>query len=210
MEACSVLLAALVLSSWCPRTRPFDERPDVGHDEDVRPNPLSETDAETLDFPGENWNGPNQDNYEDADWHPPSHPQESHSDLRPDAPLVTRRGGTAPTDATNQTAPAVPAARCGEFSSQLTAGGQCRLIATLPPVGKTQTRCPDMFRCTDDVSFWLHENRNRKQQLGELRETMSELKEELRSHRHRVKALETQVDGSTGQRDKSSLFGGRG
>lgn len=51
-----------------------------------------------------------------------------------------------------------------------------------------------MFRCTDDVSYWLHENENRKEQLEELKETMSGLQEELRNHRHRVKALEMQVD----------------
>ncbi|KAK2920639.1 hypothetical protein Q8A73_000124 [Channa argus] len=53
-----------------------------------------------------------------------------------------------------------------------------------------------MFRCTDDVSYWLHENQNRKEQLEELRETMSELQEELRNHRHRVKALETEGEES--------------
>ncbi|XP_037330705.2 microfibril-associated glycoprotein 4-like [Pungitius pungitius] len=85
-------------------------------------------------------------------------------------------------------------AQCGQYSSQLSSGGQCRLAATLPPVaaGALRRRCPDMFRCTDDISFWLHENQNRKEQLEELRETTSELTEELRSHRHRVKSLEVQ------------------
>ncbi|XP_034016256.1 angiopoietin-4-like [Thalassophryne amazonica] len=88
--------------------------------------------------------------------------------------------------------------QCGEYNSELMANGQCRLMATLPPVGTTQKHCPDMFRCTDDVSYWLHENQNRKEQLEELREMMSELQEELRSHRHHVKALEMQNEESVG------------
>ena len=67
----------------------------------------------------------------------------------------------------------------------------CRLVATLPQLD--EQRCPDMFRCTDEVSFWLHENQERKQQVTALQETVSKLQEELRSHRHRIKALEHQV-----------------
>uniref|UniRef100_A0A3B4Y644 Angiopoietin-related protein 7-like n=1 Tax=Seriola lalandi dorsalis TaxID=1841481 RepID=A0A3B4Y644_SERLL len=101
------------------------------------------------------------------------------------------RGGNTGVDASNnqtsnQTVGA-SSAQCGEYSSQLMSNGQCRLMATLPPVGTSQKRCPDMFRCTDDISYWLHENQNRKEQLEELRETMSELQEELRNHQHRVK-----------------------
>ncbi|XP_034561277.1 fibrinogen C domain-containing protein 1-like, partial [Notolabrus celidotus] len=90
------------------------------------------------------------------------------------------------------------AEHCGEYSSQLTSNGQCRLMATLPPVpaGTSQKRCPDMFRCTDDIAYWLHENNNRKEKLDELRETMSELQEELRNHRHRVRTLEMQGEGN--------------
>lgn len=67
----------------------------------------------------------------------------------------------------------------------------CRLVATLPQ--SDEQRCPDMFRCTDEVSYWLHQNEERKQQLGALRETISELQEELRNHRHHIKVLELQV-----------------
>lgn len=67
----------------------------------------------------------------------------------------------------------------------------CRLVATLPQVN--EQKCPDMFRCTDEVSYWLHENEERKQQITVLKETISELQEELRNHRHRIKVLELQV-----------------
>ena len=67
----------------------------------------------------------------------------------------------------------------------------CRLVATLPQ--QDEQRCPDMFRCTDEVSYWLHQNEERKQQIGALKETTSELQEELRNHRHRIKVLELQV-----------------
>ncbi|CAG5887955.1 unnamed protein product [Menidia menidia] len=149
------------------------------------------------------WNIPdmNNGNYEDADWHPSTSILKTHSDLTPDAPLVmsSHNGGAADADyqTWNQTH-ANSSTQCGQYSSQLTEGGQCRLMATLPPVGGTEKRCPDMFRCTDDISFWLHENQNRKEQLEELRETVSGLQEEQRSHRHRVRAMEMQdEDGVT-------------
>lgn len=69
--------------------------------------------------------------------------------------------------------------------------GMCRLVATLPQLD--EQKCPDMFRCTDEVSYWLHENEERKEQIAALKETISELQEELRNHRHRIKALELQV-----------------
>uniref|UniRef100_A0A3B5L5N5 Si:ch211-203k16.3 n=1 Tax=Xiphophorus couchianus TaxID=32473 RepID=A0A3B5L5N5_9TELE len=68
--------------------------------------------------------------------------------------------------------------------------GTCRLVATLPQLD--ERRCPDMFRCSDEVSYWLHENEERKQQIVALKETISELQEELRNHRHRIKVLELQ------------------
>lgn len=74
---------------------------------------------------------------------------------------------------------------------QLMENGMCRLVATLPQLD--EQRCPDMFRCTDEVSYWLHENEERKQQIVALKETISELQEELRNHRHRIKVLELQV-----------------
>lgn len=83
--------------------------------------------------------------------------------------------------------------QCGEYSNQVLPNGRCRIVATLPQ-GDEQ-RCPDMFRCTDEVSYWLHENEERKQQILELRELISELQEELRNHRHRIKVLELQVRG---------------
>lgn len=208
----SVLLTFVLLSGWCYQNVSSDEHPDVGHDEDVHPNTFTETNGDILDMDIQtnrdvpetnietNWDVPdiNKDNYEDADWHPPSSLLETHSDLFPDAPPVIRSGNTGVGDNTNQTFNRTigsSAAQCGEYSSHLTSNGQCRLTATLPPVpvGTSQKRCPDMFRCTDDVSNWLHENQNRQEQLEELRETMSELQEELRNHQHRVKALEMQV-----------------
>ncbi|XP_061098640.1 angiopoietin-related protein 7-like [Conger conger] len=90
----------------------------------------------------------------------------------------------------------VGSANCGEYSNQATADGQCHLEATLPQLG--EHRCPDMFRCTEEVSYWLHENEERKQQILALKETISELQEELRNHRHRVKVLELQNEEKNG------------
>lgn len=87
--------------------------------------------------------------------------------------------------------------QCGEYSNQVLPNGRCKIVATLPQ-GDEQ-RCPDMFRCTDEVSYWLHENEERKQQILELRELISELQEELRNHRHRIKVLELQVKGCISQ-----------
>ncbi|XP_014061174.1 angiopoietin-related protein 7 [Salmo salar] len=91
--------------------------------------------------------------------------------------------------------------QCGDYSNQVMEDGMCRLVATLPQT--EDQRCPDMFRCTDEVSYWLHENEERKQQILSLRETISELQEELRNHRHRVKVLELQSEEKT--RINSSL-----
>nr|XP_061806124.1 angiopoietin-related protein 7-like [Nerophis lumbriciformis] len=82
--------------------------------------------------------------------------------------------------------------QCGEYTSQVMEDGMCRLVATLPQLD--EQRCPDMFRCTDEVSYWLHENEERKQQVAALKETISELQEELRNHRHRIKVFEMQRD----------------
>lgn len=67
----------------------------------------------------------------------------------------------------------------------------CRLVATLPQLD--EQKCPDMFRCTDEVSYWLHENEERKQQIVVLKETIAELQNELRNQRHRLRVLELQV-----------------
>ncbi|XP_010123223.1 PREDICTED: angiopoietin-related protein 7-like [Chlamydotis macqueenii] len=87
--------------------------------------------------------------------------------------------------------------QCGEYSNQVLPNGRCKIVATLPQ-GDEQ-RCPDMFRCTDEVSYWLHENEERKQQVLELRELISELQEELRNHRHRIKVLELQNEEVAGR-----------
>ncbi|XP_060916153.1 angiopoietin-related protein 7-like [Labrus mixtus] len=179
-----------------------DTHSDVQHNADVPSHTLTDThsDASDMNFQtgrdvqDTNWDLPDihKDNYEDADWHPTSTLRETHHELHPDAPPVMRSINVGVGESTNQSL----TERCGEYSSQLTSSGQCQLTATLPPVtgGPSQKRCPDMFRCTDDISYWLHENQNRKEQLDELRETMSELQEELRNHRHRVKALELQSE----------------
>ncbi len=122
-----------------------------------------------------------------------------HMEGRPLAPLLltvlflaTRASDDDHSLQTHQ----VSTAQCGEYSNQVLEDGMCRLMATLPQLD--DQRCPDMFRCTDEVSYWLHENEERKQQILALRETVSELQEELRSHRHRVKVLELQVCGFCG------------
>ncbi|XP_040928895.1 fibroleukin-like [Betta splendens] len=192
MGRATFLVWVLLTARFLPACADFvasDEHGDVGHDDDVHPNILTETSADGFDVnvhtsmdtrPETRWDGPdslrNQDDYEDADWHPPPSP------LQP----LPRRPGS---DAANQTG---PSAQCGEHSFQLTAGSRCRLEATLPPAGTSPQRCPDVFRCADDVSFWHHETRARKEQLEQLKETTSELQEELRSHRHRVQGLELQ------------------
>lgn len=90
--------------------------------------------------------------------------------------------------------------QCGEYSNQVMKDGTCKLVATLPQLD--EQRCPDAFRCTDEVSYWLHENEQRKQQILALHETISELQEELRNHRHRVKVLELQVGTSPSHEQK--------
>ncbi|XP_044146876.1 fibrinogen-like protein 1 [Bufo gargarizans] len=81
---------------------------------------------------------------------------------------------------------------CGEYSRQVLANGKCKITATLPL--QDGHRCPDIFRCTDEVSYWLHQNDNRKQDILEMRELIAELQEELRNHRHRLRILEHQPE----------------
>ncbi|KAK2890179.1 hypothetical protein Q8A73_018479 [Channa argus] len=88
--------------------------------------------------------------------------------------------------------------QCGEYTNQLMEDGMCRLVATLPQLD--EQRCPDMFRCTDEVSYWLQENEERKEQVVALKETISGLQEELRNHRHHIKALELQAENPYRQR----------
>ncbi|CAG09163.1 unnamed protein product [Tetraodon nigroviridis] len=120
-------------------------------------------------------------------------------------PLTTQAGWTgcsalfilivllpeATSDALNATAPVHGGgSQCGEYTNQVMDNGMCRLVATLPQLD--EQKCPDMFRCTEEVSYWLHENEESKQQISALKETISELQEELRNHRHRIKVLELQ------------------
>ncbi|XP_029705013.1 microfibril-associated glycoprotein 4 isoform X1 [Takifugu rubripes] len=97
----------------------------------------------------------------------------------------------AASDAPNATSLAYGGgSQCGEYTNQVMDNGMCRLVATLPQLD--EQKCPDMFRCTEEVSYWLHENEESKQQIAALKETISELQEELRNHRHRIKVLELQ------------------
>lgn len=203
-----VLLTFHVLMDSClwPVTVASDEISDVGR-EDVDHNILTETNREVLDMDIKrgsdvpdtnfetNWNT-NKDNYEDADWHPPSSILETHSDLLPDSPQIHDDNTGADNNNQNYNwSPGRSSIQCGEYSCQLMSNGKCRITAMLPsvPVGTSQRFCPDMLRCTDDISHWLHENQNRKEELEELRKTMLELQEELRNHQHQVKTLEMQV-----------------
>lgn len=108
--------------------------------------------------------------------------------------LMVLFGARASNDDRSEHTHRVSTSQCGEYSNQVMKDGTCKLVATLPQLD--DQRCPDMFRCTDEVSYWLHENDERKQQILALRETISELQEELRNHRHRVKVLELQVSTS--------------
>ncbi|XP_056418973.1 fibrinogen-like protein 1 [Hyla sarda] len=81
---------------------------------------------------------------------------------------------------------------CGEYSNQVLANGKCKIIATLPQ--QDGHRCPDIFRCTHEVSYWRHENEKRKQDILEMKELIAELQEELRNHRHRLRILEHQPE----------------
>nr|XP_061786830.1 angiopoietin-4-like [Nerophis lumbriciformis] len=153
-----------------PPARTGSDWSDVGHDEDIHPNTLREADVDGADL--------HQDNYEDADVYPPRILEETPTDPHHETLLDTHRRQTGEPGV-------IAVSQCGERTSD----GHCRLRAT---VGEVQKRCPDMFRCSDEVSSWLHENQNHKEQLEEMRETMSELQEELRNHRHRVQVLEMQ------------------
>ncbi|CAN9503615.1 unnamed protein product [Ophioblennius macclurei] len=197
-----IILGFVLLTDFSPR--PFkvllmasDEHLDIGHDQSVHPNMLLEGNADVsdtdVDANGNDHLDMTKDNYEDADWHPPNSLMETHMDLTPDSPVLTHSQNSGGEDATNRDSNRTAdgsSPPCGEYDSHVTFNGQCRLVATLPPVGTSPNRCPDMFRCSDDVSHWFQENQNRKEQLEELRETMSELQEELRNHQYRVKALE--------------------
>ncbi|XP_067844527.1 fibrinogen-like protein 1 [Heptranchias perlo] len=94
--------------------------------------------------------------------------------------------------------------QCGQYSNQALPNRRCRLIATLPQLEGQQ--CPDMFRCSEQVSYWLQENEDRKWQVVGVKEMMSQLQEELRNHQHRIKVLELQL-GEQGQ--KVSALEGR-
>lgn len=118
--------------------------------------------------------------------------------------LMVVLGGLASEDERSVHTHRVSTSQCGEYSNQVMKDGTCKLVATLPQLD--DQRCPDMFRCTDEVSYWLHENEERKQQILALHETISELQEELRNHRHRVKVLELQVSTVEKQINKKARF----
>ncbi|XP_029985759.1 angiopoietin-4-like [Sphaeramia orbicularis] len=191
---CVFLAVVLLISVSAP-----NERPDFGHNDDVHPNVFMDVPDvhSNMDVPDTNtetnWDVQdiNKDNYEDADWHPPpSFPDTS--DLPPDDPPPIRSSADQTRNNDSSTS------LCGEYGGQVTSDGRCRLVAALPPTGMPQKRCPDIFRCTDDISYWLRENQEGRDQLEELKETMSDLQEELRMHQHRIQALETQSeDGVT-------------
>lgn len=206
-----LFLFFVFLAGWCIKTvqgaSVTADKRDAGHQENINANTVKTTKGDVVELKGRknrdvadtdqetNWNVPflSKDDYGDADWHPSTSIQEIHPHLTPEAPIIGRdNDGDNLSQNWNQTTDN-SSTQCGEYSSQLMPSGHCRLTATLPAVGTGQKPCPDMFRCTDDISFWLHENQNRKEQLKELRETMSELQEELRNHRHRLKVLEMQV-----------------
>ncbi|XP_029299588.1 microfibril-associated glycoprotein 4-like [Cottoperca gobio] len=143
MKWASILLTiVLLLTGECEAS---DERSDVGHDEDVHPNTLTETNGDVLDMIIQTsrdvldtnvetiWDI-NNDNYEDTDWHPPASLLETHSDLSPDTQSVIDSRNTVNTNHTFNRIIDSSSAQCGEYSSHLTSSGQCRLMATLPPV----------------------------------------------------------------------------
>lgn len=191
---CVFLTLVLLISVSAP-----DEHPDFGHDDDIHPNALLETNADALDVQtswdildtnmATNWDAQDidTDNYEDADWHPPSSFLDT-LDLPPDDLPLIRSSADQTRNNDSSTS------QCGEYSGQVTSDGQCRLMGTLPPTAAPQKPCPDIFRCTNDISDWLQENQDERNQLEELKEMMSDLQEELRIHQHRVKALETQSE----------------
>ncbi|XP_048842303.1 angiopoietin-related protein 7-like [Brienomyrus brachyistius] len=79
---------------------------------------------------------------------------------------------------------------CSQYGDRVLPGGQCGITAL--PTQWGERRCPDAFRCMEEAQRWRRENEQRKQQVLVLKETVSELQEELRHHRHRVKVLELQ------------------
>ncbi|XP_029925979.1 angiopoietin-related protein 7-like isoform X2 [Myripristis murdjan] len=191
MKLLPVLLAVVLLTGWC--VRPVrgdyilaDTDLDIGHDEDIYPDARYEANGNLPDVNDDMSDTSGDVTYGNA------------PDTPTDTPPVVTASVTGVDDTTDRTPRQV--IRCGEYSSQLMDGGRCRVTATLPPIGMLGTqekRCPDMFRCTDEVSYWLHENQNRKEQLEDLKETMMELQEELRSHRRRLKTLELQGEASS-------------
>lgn len=182
MNTSLFLMYVLLTGTHCMTS---DEDGDVGRDDDVHPNvPTDESDASNWDVPDST-----KDEYEDADWHPS--PLETLPELL--LPVSGGRTGDAPTGHGSNHTGSGAAAQCGQYRGRLTASGHCRLTATLPAAAESPERCPDIFRCADDVSFWLQEAQARKEHVEELKEIMSELQEELRSHQRRLKGLEMQV-----------------
>ncbi|XP_067881674.1 angiopoietin-4-like, partial [Heterodontus francisci] len=82
---------------------------------------------------------------------------------------------------------------CGEDSNQAQPSRRCRCLASLPQL--EGQRCPRMFRCWDQLSYWLQENEDRRRQVVVVKEMMSQIQEELRNHQHRIKLLELKLEG---------------
>ncbi|XP_078412504.1 fibrinogen-like protein 1 [Cetorhinus maximus] len=92
---------------------------------------------------------------------------------------------------------------CGQHNEQVQPSRRCRHLASLPQL--EGPGCPGMFKCWDRVSHRLQENANGRRQLMEVKQMISQVQEELRSHQHRIKVLELQLE--EGNQKERSLEG---
>uniref|UniRef100_A0A3Q3MPK2 Fibrinogen C domain-containing protein 1-like n=1 Tax=Mastacembelus armatus TaxID=205130 RepID=A0A3Q3MPK2_9TELE len=171
------ILLTLALLTVKPVTHDFvasDECPDVGHDEDVHPHALTEANADVFNMNIQTNRDVPDRNFQ-TNWNIPDLNTNSYEDA----------DWHPPTSHLETHLDLLPDAR------PVMHGSNDSNQTTSQTTGISPAQC-------DDVSYWLHENQNRKEQLEELRETVSELQEELRNHRHRVKALEMQGEESAG------------
>ncbi|XP_041063844.1 angiopoietin-2-like [Carcharodon carcharias] len=95
---------------------------------------------------------------------------------------------------------------CGQYNNQVQPSRRGRSMASLPQL--EGQGCPEMFKCWDQVSHRLQENENGRRQLVELKEMMSQVQEELRSHQHRIQVLELQAKTEHNQRERQRTDGG--
>uniref|UniRef100_A0AAJ7SJP4 Uncharacterized protein LOC116937511 n=1 Tax=Petromyzon marinus TaxID=7757 RepID=A0AAJ7SJP4_PETMA len=82
---------------------------------------------------------------------------------------------------------------CEDYQHKLLPGRRCRLVATLPLADHEQ-RCPDIFRCTREAADWRHQSEALTQQLLQLRDSLSELREMARHQQHRGNLLQVQLE----------------